>query len=276
MVATAPPVTPAQPPVTPVHPLVTRVRPLATPVRGLGGFFAMSLDTLVAAFGSRFATKEFIEQTWFVARVSAVPGCVMAFAFNVLVAFMFNVLLLEIGAADISGAGSALAVISQTGPITTTLVLGGAAATAMCADLGSRTIREEIDAMRVMGIDPIQRLVVPRVAAIALNGVLLYTLVCVTCLITGYSFSVFFQEVTPGSFAASLTLLTGLPDLSIGFVKSLIFGTTAGLIACYKGLNVSGGSQGVGNAVNETVVFTFMALFLLSTVLTTIGDAVMK
>jgi phospholipid/cholesterol/gamma-HCH transport system permease protein len=71
-------------------------------------------------------------------------------------------------------------------------------------------------------------------------------------------------------------LLTGLTDLIIGIVKALIFGVTAGLIACYKGLNVKGGAQGVGNAVNETVVFTFMALFLLSTILTTVGNAVKR
>jgi phospholipid/cholesterol/gamma-HCH transport system permease protein len=249
---------------------------LATPVRGVGAFFAMSADALVALFRTRFAFQEFIDQTWFVARVSTLPGCVMTLAFCVLAVFMFNVLLVEIGAADLSGAGAALALISQTGPIATTLVLGGAAATAMCADLGSRTIREEIDAMKVLGIDPVQRLVVPRVAAIALNGVLLYALLCVVGLVTGYLFSVYFQAVSPGSFAASLTLLTGLPDLIIGIAKALIFGITAGLIACYKGLNVKGGAQGVGNAVNETVVFTFMALFLLSTILTTVGNAVKR
>jgi phospholipid/cholesterol/gamma-HCH transport system permease protein len=249
---------------------------LATPLRGVGGFFAMSMDALITLFRSRFALQEFIDQTWFVARVSTLPGCVMTVAFCVLSVFMFNVLLVEIGAADLSGAGAALALISQTGPIATTLVLGGAAATAMCADLGSRTIREEIDAMKVLGIDPVQRLVVPRVAAIALNGILLYSLLCVLGLVTAFLFSVYFQAVSPGSFTASLTLLTGLPDLIIGLIKALIFGVTAGLIACYKGLHVSGGAQGVGNAVNETVVFTFIALFLLSTVLTTIGDAVKR
>ncbi|KMV17507.1 MlaE family ABC transporter permease [Mycobacterium heckeshornense] len=260
----------------PVHPLVKPIRALVTPFRGFGGFVALSLDVLVVLFRSRFAWREFIEQLWFIARVSTGPGAMVAFGFNVLAAFMFNVLLLEIGAADLSGAGVALAVVSQTAPITTTLALGGAAATAMCADLGSRTIREEIDAMKVMGVDPVQRLVVPRVVALAVSGVLLFAVVCTVCLVTGFSFSVYFQDVNPGSFMASLTLLTGLPDLIVAIVKALVFGATAGLIACYKGLHVAGGSQGVGTAVNETVVLTYMALFVLSTVLTTVGDALIR
>ena len=79
--------------------------------------------------------------------------------------FTFNIVLLEIGAGDLSGTGTALGAVTQIGPVVTALVVSGAGATAMCADLGARTIREEIDAMRVLGVDPIQALVVPRVIA---------------------------------------------------------------------------------------------------------------
>ena len=68
--------------------------------------------------------------------------------------FTFNILLTEFGAADFSGTGAALGTVHQIGPIVTVLVVAGAGATAMCADLGARTIREELDALRVMGINP--------------------------------------------------------------------------------------------------------------------------
>ncbi len=246
-------------------------RAAAKPVREIGAFFALSLDTFVQLFHRPYAWREFIHQSWFVARVSLAPLVLLSIPFNVLVVFILDILLFEIGAADFSGAGAALGVITQTGPVVTVLVVGGAGATAMCADLGSRTIREELDAMRVLGINPVQRLVVPRVAALTLNAVLLNAVVCITGIAGAYLFAVYVSNVTPGAFAASLTVLVGLPETIISFTKALLFGLTAGLIACYKGTTVGGGPQGVGNAVNETVVYTFMALFLINVLATAVG-----
>jgi phospholipid/cholesterol/gamma-HCH transport system permease protein len=244
---------------------------VATPVRALGGFFAMSLDTVFAVGKRPFAAREFILQCWFVARVSIVPTMMLSIPFTVLTVFILNILLVEIGAADMSGAGAALGAISQIGPVVTVLVVAGAGATAMCSDLGARTIREEIDAMRVLGIDPIQRLVLPRVLAATLVAFLLNCLVAVVGLIGGFCFSVFVQDVTPGAFVAGMTLVTGLPEVIISIVKAALFGLCAGLIACYKGLTVRGGPKGVGDAVNETVVFTFMALFVINVLVTAVG-----
>jgi phospholipid/cholesterol/gamma-HCH transport system permease protein len=244
---------------------------VATPLREVGSFFAMSLDTFVQAVHPPFAWREFVLQCWFVARVSFVPGLLLTVPFSVIVTFILDILLTEIGAADFSGAGAALGTVTQTGPITSVLVVGGAGATAMCADLGARTIREELDAMRVMGINPIQALVVPRVAALTLNAFLLNSVVCIVGVVGSYFFAVNFQHVTPGAFASSLTLLMGLPAVVTCFIKATLFGLAAGLIACYKGTTVGGGPQGVGNAVNETVVYTFVALFVINTVVTAIG-----
>jgi phospholipid/cholesterol/gamma-HCH transport system permease protein len=241
------------------------------PVRALGEFFAMSLDTFVQMFRPPWAWREFILQTWFVARVALLPTILLSIPFTVLTTFTINVLLVEIGAADFSGTGAALGTVTQTGPIVTVLVIAGAGATAMCADLGSRTIREELDALRVLGINPIQALVVPRVLAATLVSFLLASLVCLVGIIGGFVFSVYFQNVTPGAFAAGLTLLVKGPAVITALVKAAIFGLAASLIACYKGISVGGGPQGVGNAVNETVVYTFMALFVINVIATAVA-----
>ena len=222
----------------------------------------MSLDTLVQMFKPPFAWREFILQTWFVARVSIVPTLMLSIPFTVLLVFTFNILLVEFGAADFSGTGAAIGTVTQIGPIVTVLVVAGAGATAMCADLGARTIREELDALRVMGINPIQALVVPRVLAAT---------VVVVGIAGGFFFSVYLQHVTPGAFVAGLTLLTGPADVVVALVKATLFGLSAGLIACYKGISVGGGPAGVGNAVNETVVFTFIALFVINVLATAVG-----
>lgn len=244
---------------------------VSKPARPIGDFFAMSMDTLVALFKPPFAWREYLFQTWFVARVALLPALMLTVPYTVLFVFVFNILLIEIGAADFSGVGAAFGTVTQIGPVVTVLVIAGAGATAMCADLGARTIREELDAMRVMGISPIQALVVPRVLAAGTVSVALASTVVLVGLAGAYFFSVFVQHVSPGAFIWGLTVLNSAVDVVIALTKAALFGLTAGLIACYKGIFVSGGPAGVGNAVNETVVLTFIALFAINVIATAVG-----
>jgi phospholipid/cholesterol/gamma-HCH transport system permease protein len=243
----------------------------AKPVRALGDFFAMGLDTLTLIPRRPFAWREFLLQCWFVARVSLLPTMLLAIPLDVLLIFTFNILIMDFGAADYSGTGAAWGTVTQVGPVVTVLVVSGAGATAMCADLGARTIREELDALRVMGVNPIQALVVPRVLAATVVATLLSSVVILVGLIGCFVFSVFVQHVVPGAFVASLTTITHAADLIVSWVKAAVFGLSAGLIACYKGISVGGGPAGVGIAVNETVVFTFVALFAINIVATAVG-----
>lgn len=241
------------------------------PLNAIGEFFVLTAETFAALPKRPVAWRELLDQIWFVARVSIVPTVMLSIPYTVLIVFTLNIVLLEIGAGDLSGAGAALASVTQVGPVVTAIVVAGAGATAMCADLGARTIREEIDAMKVMGVNPVQALVVPRVLAATFVALMLYAVVAVVGLAGSYVFVVFVQHVTPGAFVAGLTLLTGLPQVIVSLVKALLFGLSAGLIACYKGLSVGGGPAGVGSGVNETVVFSFMALFLINILATAFG-----
>src|SRR5262249_40723853 len=243
------------------------------PMQAVGGFFAMAADAILFVFRRPFQWREFLEPAWVVAPVSLAPTLLVAIPFTVLVSFTLNILLRELGAADLSGAGAAFGAVTQIGPLVTVLIVAGAGATAMCADLGSRTIREEIDAMEVLGINPVQRLVTPRMLASGLVALLLNSLVCIIGILGGYVFSVFVQHVNPGAFAAGITLLTGVPEVIISCVKAALFGLIAGLVACYRGLTITGGgAKAVGNAVNATGVYAFMALFVVNVVVTAIGS----
>lgn len=243
----------------------------AKPALAIGDFVVLAAQTFTAMVRAPFAWRELLNQVWFVARVSIVPTIMLSMPYTVLIVFTLNVVLLEVGAGDLSGAGAALASVTQVGPVVTAIVVAGAGATAMCADLGARTIREEIDAMTVIGVNPIQALVVPRVIAATFVALMLYSVVAVVGLSGSYVFVVFVQHVTPGAFVGGLTLLTGLPQVIVSLIKAMLFGLSAGLIACYKGLSVGGGPTAVGNAVNETVVFAFMALFLINILATAFG-----
>jgi phospholipid/cholesterol/gamma-HCH transport system permease protein len=237
----------------------------------VGGFFRMCVLTGKALFRLPFQWKEFVTQCWFIMRVAILPTMAVSVPITALFIFTFNILLIQIGAADFSGVGAGIAVITQIGPLNTVLVIAGAVSTAICADLGARTIREEIDAMEVLGIDPIQRLVVPRVLACALVAMLLNALVSMVGLVGGFLFGVYMQNLSAGAYLATLTYVTGLPEVVIATTKALTFGLIAGLVGCYRGLTVRGGSKGLGTAVNETVVLCVVALFAVNVILTTIG-----
>ncbi len=251
--------------------MLTGSETVAKPLRAFGGFYSMALDTFVAMFRPDFAWREYISQSWFVARVSLLPTLLLTIPYTVLLTFIENILLTEIGASDFAGTGAALGSVRQIGPIVTVLVVAGAGATAMCADLGARTIREELDALRVMGIDPIRALVVPRVLAATTVSLALSATVILIGLTGAYFFTVYVQHVSPGAFVAGLTLIIGTTDVVIALIKAALFGLSAGLIACYKGISVRGGPAGVGIAVNETVIFTFMALFAINIVATAVA-----
>jgi phospholipid/cholesterol/gamma-HCH transport system permease protein len=242
----------------------------ADAVRPVGGFIAMSLDTFRAMFEPPFQLREFLQQTLFIARVSIGPTIMLTIPFLGVVIFLINQLLAQIGGIDLAGAGVGLAVIREIGPVASVLIVAGAGGTAISADLGARTIRQEIDALRVMGLDPVHRLVVPRVLASTLVALVLNCAASVIAIGTGYVLSVVVQGASPGQFVANLTLLTHFGDLVLSEIKAAMFGLGAGLVACYRGLTTAGGPKGVGDSVNQTVVLSVVLLSVLDVLLTAV------
>jgi len=240
------------------------------PLSVAGNLFAFALDVFRALFRRPFQLREFIQQAWFIASVTIVPTALVAIPFGAVIALQVGGLIKQFGAQSFTGTASVLAVIQQAGPIATALLIAGAGGSAIAADLGARKIREELDAMMVLGIDPIQRLVAPRVLACMLVAVFLNGMVSVVGVAGGYVFNVILQDGTPGAYLASFTALAQLPDVWIGMIKALIFGLIAAIVAAYKGMNAAGGPKGVGDAVNESVVITFLLLFVVNFILSTI------
>ncbi len=239
-------------------------------VRQAGSLFALFLDVARMSVKRPFQVKEFIQQAWFIAGVTIMPTVLVTIPFGAVIALELGTLARQIGAQSFTGSASVLAIIREASPIVVALLISGAGGSAICADLGSRKIRDEIDAMEVLGISPVQRLVVPRVLACTLIAVALNGLVSVVGVMGGYFFNVILQGGTPGAYLASFSALAQLPDLYAGEIKALVFGVLAGVTACYKGLNPQGGPKGVGDAVNQSVVITFMLLFASNFVISTV------
>jgi phospholipid/cholesterol/gamma-HCH transport system permease protein len=244
--------------------------PVATGLQRSGDFFAFGVDVARSVVRRPFQLRELIQQAWFISSVSILPAALVSIPFGAVIALQLGSLVRQLGAQSFTGAASVLAVVREAGPIVTAIIIAGAGGSAICADLGARKIREELDAMQVLGIDPIQRLVVPRVIASMLVAVLLNGLVSVVGVAGGYFFNVVMQGGTPGAYLASFQALGQLPDLMAGEIKALVFGAVAAIVASYKGMTAGGGPKGVGDAVNQSVVITFMLLFALNFVITAI------
>lgn len=197
---------------------------LSAPLRETGRLFALAGTVCRETFRRPFQVREFIEQFWFVASVTILPAALVSIPFGAVIALQVGSLTQQLGAQSFTGGASVLAVIQQASPIIVALLVSGAAGSAICADLGSRKIREELDAMEVMGVSPVQRLVVPRVLATMLVAVLLNGLVSVVGTLGGYFFNVIMQDGTPGAYLSSFSALAQLPDLYVSEIKALIFG----------------------------------------------------
>ncbi|MFE0749924.1 MlaE family ABC transporter permease [Gordonia sp. NPDC058843] len=236
--------------------------------RQLGMFVEVFRTLFADLFKRRFPFREFVRQCAFMASTSVFPTLLVAIPIGVIVSIQVSNIAGQVGATSFSGAATGLGVIRQGAPLVTSLLLAGAVGSAIAADLGSRTIRDEIDAMRVMGVNPIERLISPRLLATMVVSFLLCGFVCFVGFITGYVFNVYFQGGTPGSYTGTFASFATTADLMFALAKAVIFGAIVAIVACDRGLSTKGGPAGVANSVNAAVVNSVLLLFTVNVILT--------
>lgn len=214
----------------------------------------------------RFRWREMLHQAWYLVTVTALPAILMAVPFGVIVSMQIGNMIRELGGDSLLGAASGLGVIKQGAPIATGLLLGGAGAAAIAADLGARTIREEVDALRVMGVSPVRRLVIPRVFAMVLVAPLLNVLIIFTGVAAGYTVAIGAQGVTSGSYWATFGSFTTVTDVGISLLEAILFGFIVAVIGCQRGLEARGGPRGVADGVNASVVLSVVSVLVVNLV----------
>jgi phospholipid/cholesterol/gamma-HCH transport system permease protein len=163
------------------------------------------------------------------------------------------------GALDRLGGFFILAAIREIGPLITSIVVAGIAGTAITADLGARKVREELDALQVLGVDPVKNLVVPRfLALMVITG--LFDIYALLFGIFGGIAAELVNGQPLGPFWGTLFANASTTDLWGSVLKSTCFGAIIAIVCCYKGMTASGGAEGVGRAVNEAVVVAFLGI----------------
>jgi phospholipid/cholesterol/gamma-HCH transport system permease protein len=252
-----------------MNPGSTLVRRHLTPVGEMYTMWAKALfalgDDIVHR---RFEWGEFLRRCWFLANATALPVLLVSVPLGMAIVLQVGGVAGQLGATSFVGAADALGVLRQAAPIVTALLLAGVGGSAVCAELGARTMREEIDALEVMGIDPLRRIVAPLLLASLVTSLFLVLLVMFISITSGYYFFLLVLHGTPGSFLGTFADFASMTDLFTSMFKAAVFGVSAGLIAAYNGLNARGGPAAVGEAVNRTVVIAGIVLFAENLVIT--------
>lgn len=236
--------------------------------KGLLGFFG----AVLIGFGSlirhpkRFRLNAVVQRFDFVG--------VRALGIIGLMSFLIGIVVGQQGAVQLQQFGAEVYTINLIGRLTlrelgtlmTAIMVAGRSGSAFAAQLGTMKITEEIDAMRTIGVSPIEALVIPRLLAAVIMMPLLAFFAMVMTLVGGGLFCWLVLEIPPLSFVGRLQEVTPLTDLWVGLVKAPIFGFIIGLAGCYQGMQVKGNSEEVGLRTTTSVVQSIFMVIVLDAV----------
>lgn len=166
------------------------------------------------------------------------------------------------GAQSNAGQSVATALIRELGPAFTALMVAGRVGSAIAAELGSMVVSQQIDAMRALGTSPVRKLVTPRVIALLVTLPLLTIAADMFGLIGGGLISKYLYGLDLNTYISSVRTGTQIDDVIAGIVKPIVFGMLIGLISCYKGLNTTGGTVGVGISTTKAVVLSSISVIV--------------
>lgn len=174
------------------------------------------------------------------------------------------------GLASATGLMVTKAMIVELGPVLTAFMVTGRVGAAMCAELGTMRVTEQIDALRSMAVDPLRYLIAPRFIA-GISMLPLLTVFSATMgVFGGYVIAVDYYGMAPNVFWDPLPIHITPFDLFSGIVKAFVFGFIIITISCYRGLTTKGGAAGVGRATTNSVVICY-SVILVSNFLLTLG-----
>jgi phospholipid/cholesterol/gamma-HCH transport system permease protein len=168
------------------------------------------------------------------------------------------------------GTAVSITLVRELGPALTSLMVAGRNSSGMASELGSMKVTEQIDAMRALGTDPIQKLVTPRLIATCAVLPLLTIIADFVGMFGGYMVANLLLDVPPKQYWTTVWQALEWDDLTQGLLKPFVFAFVIALVGCYYGLNASGGTQGVGRATTQAMVVASVLIFVLTFFITRI------
>ncbi len=194
--------------------------------------------------------------------------CLVVFFVGLVIAMQTSYELLKMGTEMYVGRVVGLTVLRELGPLIATIVLGGRSGAAIAAEIGTMKVNEEVEALKIMGIDPVRFLVAPRILAFTTMAPVLAVIADYVGILGGFLIAVFSLNLTPSQYLD--TMINGLvvKDFISGIVKSTVFGFLVGSIACYFGYQTEGGAEAVGRSTTLSVVTSIIMIIVADAVMT--------
>lgn len=232
----------------------------------IGGMVRLLGEVLDRAFraasglGQRVRLSHLVDQSLRVGVRSIPIVCLVQFFIGIILALNMAPTLQAYGQLERVADVIAVAVLRELGPLFTAILLSGFAGASIAAELGAMVEGEEIKALRAHALDPIRYLVVPRVVATSVMLVGLAIIADAVAIGGGLATAYFVLDISPQVYLDSTAAAVGPRDYLTGLLKAAVFGLLISLLACFEGLRVSGGAEGVGRATTTTVVKSIVAL----------------
>jgi phospholipid/cholesterol/gamma-HCH transport system permease protein len=236
----------------------------------MGGMAALAISAAAQLVSPGLSwRRELLRQYTFALRATIGPATVVAFVIGFsTIGIQGGSIASAFGAIDRISAIAPVVFLRELGPALTTAIVAGTLGATITAELGARKIRQELEALEVLGVSPVRNLVLPRIVALAVAMPVLNFLTFWAGVFGAFVAATVLYGATMAAFFDQLLVLTNYIDLWSSAVKVFGFGLVIGVIASYKGLEVSGGAEGVGRAVNESVVACLVVIFMISIVYT--------
>ncbi len=230
-------------------------------LESLGDFTLLALRTFRVVGRRRFPFLEVLRQFEAISVRSSTIVFITALFTGMVLALQTAMALGRFGAKPYTGSFVALAFVLELGPVLTALVVAGRVGAGITAEIGSMAVSEQIDAIRALGADPVQKLVLPRMLATTI-GLPMLTLFANGLGVLGGLFIATQEGIGASFYYQSVLNVVTLEDLINGLVKTLFFGWTIAMVACYQGMNTTGGTVGVGHATTRTVVLSSISVLV--------------
>jgi phospholipid/cholesterol/gamma-HCH transport system permease protein len=196
--------------------------------------------------------------------VVAVTGAFTGAVFAAQIFFEFH----QFGMESIVGSVTSLALFRELGPTLTGLMISGRVGAAIAAEIGTMKVTEQVDALRSLGVHPIDYLVVPRTIAMMLSMPLLVAEACAFGIFAAYFVAIPMLGVAEAPFMRHLYHYTDLQDVAISLIKGFVFGMIIVMVSCHEGLKTSNGAAGVGKAPTAAVVISSLSILGMNLILT--------
>lgn len=241
----------------------------------IGGIGYLLVDTAVAARhalflgrGRRLGWQSLWAQMVRVGVKSVPIVMLVLFCIGAILALQMDPTLRTYGATDRIADIVSIAIFRELGPLVAAIVLTGFAGASIAAEVGTMVVSEEVEALQAEAISPIRFLVVPRVLATTVMMVCVAVVADLTGVFGGLAISRLFLGVSTHQYVRHTFEAIKVRDFTTGLIKAGVFGTLISSLACYLGLGVTGGAQGVGVATTRTVVLTIVGLILVDLLFT--------